>query len=510
MPDRTAPRDLAEILALLEADMAPEVGARFVELVAAYFAVTRDGTGPVSTGLTPAELLSRFADPPPAGPRPIEEVVDALRTEVLADSNRLWHPRYVGHQVSAPLPAAVWADAFVSALNQSVAVFEMSPAATAIETQLIRWFCDLAGFGPESGGTMTTGGTEATVTALLAARSATIPDVWEAGVGADAPVIVCGEHTHYAVTRAAGQLGLGMRSVVTVPSRDWRMDDSHLARTLDDIQANGQRVMAVVATAGSTATGAFDDLEPIGALCEERGLWLHVDAAHGGSAILSDHHRHRLEGIQRARSIAWDPHKMMLLPLQAGMLLVRSERELEAAFTQRAPYLFHGGDDEHRIVDQGVRSFLCSRRADVIKLWVAFQRYGVDGIARLYDHLCSTTATFHAMVAAREAFEAWHVPQSNILCFRWIGVPGRGVGSDEALDEANRMIRERFNRSGEGWITTTLLGGRRVLRVTIMNPRTTPEDLRAILDGLERTADGLASDGAPPFPANGLARQASE
>ena len=308
--------------------MAPEVGARFVELIADYFAATRDGSGPVSTGLAPAELLARFADPPPSGPRSIEAVVDALRTEVLADSNRLWHPRYVGHQVSAPLPAAVWADAVVSALNQSVAVSEMSPVATAIETRLIRWFCELAGFGPGSGGTMTTGGTEATVTALLAARSAAIPDVWDAGVGADPPVIVCGEHAHYAVTRAAGQLGLGLRGVVTVPSLDWRMDVSQLLRTLDDLRDAGRGVMAVVATAGSTATGSFDDMESIGSICEERGLWLHVDAAHGGSALLSARHRHRLRGIPHARSIAWDPHKMMFLPLQAGMLLVRSEREL--------------------------------------------------------------------------------------------------------------------------------------------------------------------------------------
>ena len=469
-----------KILSDLESDMSREAAALFTDLVVRYFEETRSGEGPVSTGRTAAELARRFDEPLPQGGQPLPEVVARLAAEVLPDCNRLWHPRYVGHQVSAPLPAAVWTEALVAALNQSLAVWEMSPVATVIEARVVRWCCDLVGFGAESGGTLTTGGTEATLAALLAARSAAIPDVWSEGVGADPPVIVCGEHAHYAVTRAAGQLGLGMRSVVSVPSLDWRMDVAKLERSLDQLAADGRRVMAVVATAGSTATGSFDDLEAIGAICERRGIWLHVDAAHGGSALLSPTHRGRVAGIGRARSIAWDPHKMMLLPLQAGLVLVRTERDLENAFAQHAPYLFHSGDGE-RVVDQGVRSFLCSRRADVLKLWLALQRYGADGIGALYDHLCATTRAFHAMLAAHPAFEPLHEPECNILCFRW-------VGGD---DEANRLLRERFNRSGAGWITTTILGGRRVLRVTIMNPRTSTEDLRAILEALAVTARAL-------------------
>src|SRR5919109_4998277 len=141
------------------------------------------------------------------------------------------------------------------------------------------------------------------------------------------------------------------------------MDTDALAATLAELERVGTPVMAVVATAGSTATGSFDDLETIGALCDARGIWLHVDGAHGASALLSATHRARLRGIERARSLAWDPHKMMLMPLSTGMLLVRDERQLEAAFAQKAPYLFHGGDDE-RVWDQGTRSFMCSRRAD--------------------------------------------------------------------------------------------------------------------------------------------------
>jgi L-2,4-diaminobutyrate decarboxylase len=405
----------------------------------------------------------------------------------MSDMNRLMHPMYVGHQVSAPLPAAVWMEPVIAAMNQSVAVAEMSPSITPLETQLIWWLCDLVGWGSGAGGTLTSGGTEATFTALLAARAVAIPDAWENGVGENPPVVVCGEHAHYAITRAVAQLGLGMRRAIAIPSRDWRMDVAALQATLDRLAAEGTSVMAVVATAGSTATGSFDDLEAIGALCEARGIWLHVDGAHGASVLLSDAHRWRVRGLERARSVAWDAHKMMLMPLGAGMLLVRNEKELEGAFAQRAPYLFHGAEGE-RVWDQGTRSFLCSRRADALKVWAALQRYGASGIAALYDHLCATARELYEEIGRRDDFEALHEPESNILCFRWVG--DRSL-DEAALDVANRELRERYNRSGKGWITTTVLGGKRVLRVTIMNPRTGREHVIRLLDGLAMEATAL-------------------
>ena len=476
------------ILADLEADMSLDAATGFTALAAAYLAGTRSGDGPVSTPRPPAELAARFDEPVPVEGRPLGEVVARLRDDVLPDVNRLYHPRYAGHQVSAPLPAAVWTESLTAALNQSLAVAEMSPTATALEHRVVRWMCDLAGYGPASGGTLTSGGTEATLTGLLAARSSVIPGVWTDGVGAEPPMVVCGEHAHYAVARAVGEMGIGMRHVVVVPSRDWRMDTGALVAVLDRVRTEGRRVMAVVATAGSTATGSFDDLETIGACCDERGIWLHVDGAHGASALLSTRHRHRLRGLARARSVAWDPHKMMLLPLSAGVVLVREERDLESAFSQRAPYLFHGGDGE-RVWDQGVRSFLCSRRADVLKLWVSFQRYGTRGMGALYDRLCDVAMHMHDLLAAHPSFEVMHAPECNILCFRWVG--DRSMG-DDALDAFNRELRERYNRSGAGWITATNLGARRVLRVTIMNPRTSEVDAAEIVAGLDREARRMA------------------
>jgi L-2,4-diaminobutyrate decarboxylase len=161
---------------------------------------------------------------------------------------------------------------------------------------------------------------------------------------------------------------------------------------------------------------------------------------------------------------------------------MRDERDLDTAFSQRAPYLFQASDGE-RVWDQGTRNFICSRRADVFKVWVALQRYGLDGLAELHDYFCALTRYMWEEVSERSEFEAIHEPESNILCFRYVGSRS-DRRNDEALDQLNRELRERYNLSGEGWITGTSLDGRRVLRVTIMNPRTTVADVRDILDGL--------------------------
>jgi L-2,4-diaminobutyrate decarboxylase len=477
-----------DILAEMEADTSLEVGEQFAAVTAHYFASTRSGSGQVSTPRSADDLARRFDEVFPRHGRPVAEILRRLEGEVLADANKYYHPMYMGHQTSAPLPVGVWMESVIGALNQSLAVWEMSPTATMIEHRIVAWLARLAGYGDGAGGTMTSGGTEANFTAMLAARNAAVPTAWEDGIGADPPVVVYGEHAHYAVTRAIGQLGMGKRCGVAVASRNHRMDVELLVGALDRLRNEGKRIMAVVATAGTTATGSFDDLETIGELCTERGLWLHVDGAHGASALLSSRPPRALKGLSHSRSLAWDPHKMMLLPLAAGMVLVRDERDLERAFAQQAPYLFHGGKST-RILDQGIRSFQCSRRADVLKLWFVMQRFGSEGLGRFYDHLCNTARLLYEAIQERENFESIHEPESNILCFRYLG-KSKEIAR---IDELNKALRPLYNREGSGWITATMLDGRPVLRVTMMNPRTGPEHVRALLDGLAAQARKLES-----------------
>jgi len=489
-----------DILAELEADTSLEVGEIFAGVTARYFESTRSGGGQVSTPRTAEELAKRFDEAFPREGRPVSEIVERLEREVLADANKYYHPMYMGHQTSAPLAVGIWMESVIGALNNSLAVWEMSPTATAIEHQIVRWLSKLAGYGAGAGGTLTSGGTEANFTAMLAARNVAIPGALEEGVGADPPFVVYGEHAHYAVTRAIGQLGIGKRRAIPIASRDYRIDVDILSKTLKRLRREKKRVMAVVATAGTTATGSFDDLETIGSLCAEHGVWLHVDGAHGASALLSARPPRALKGLRHSRSLAWDPHKMMLLPLAAGMVLTRDERDLDGAFAQQAPYLFHGGKST-RVLDQGIRSFQCSRRADVLKLWFAINRFGSRGLGKLYDHLCDTARLLYDAIEERSDFENIHEPESNILCFRYLGAaakkPRRGrkpsAGEIERVDALNRELRSRYNKEGTGWITATVLGGRPVLRVTMMNPRTGAAHVRGLLDGLAAKAKEIES-----------------
>ena len=486
-----------DILAELEADTSLDVGKQFAAVTARYFDSTRSGKGQVSTPRSIEELGRRFAEDFPADGKSVQEIIERLERDVIADANKYYHPMYMGHQTSAPLAVGIWMESVIGALNQSLAVWEMSPTATMIEHRIVSWLGKLAGYGAGAGGTLTSGGTEANFTALLAARNATVPDAWENGVGADPPAVVYGEHAHYAVTRAIGQLGMGRRSGIPITSRNYKIDVELLLKTLNRLREERKRVMAVVATAGTTATGSFDDLETIGAECEQRGIWLHVDGAHGASALLSARPPREVRGLRYSRSLAWDPHKMMLLPLAAGMVLTRDERDLERAFAQQAPYLFHDGKST-RITDQGIRSFQCSRRADVLKLWFVMQRFGSKKLGMLYDHLCNTARLLYEAIENREDFQNLHEPESNILCFRYLGSAGnkrsRRASSDTTrIDELNRALRPLYNREGSGWITATVLEGRPVLRVTMMNPRTGAEHVRALLDGLVEKAKELES-----------------
>jgi L-2,4-diaminobutyrate decarboxylase len=455
------PREVADDLA---------AGHAFVELVEEYLRTGTARDAPPPPDLH--DVFAAFDEPAPATGRPLDDVLADVRGRVLPNALWLQDPMHMGHQLSVPLPAAIWAEPLISALNPSHAVAELSPVTTTIERRVVRWLADLARLGPDAGGTFAIGATEATFSGLLAARAQALPHAWEEGVRGEA-VVFCSEHAHYSVARAVAQLGIGANNVVRVPSDERRaIDPAALERLLKD---ETRTVVAVVATAGSTAVGAFDDLDAIGRICADRGIWLHVDGAHGASALLSPTHRHRLAGVERVRSLAWDPHKMMLMPLASSALLMADEGDLDAAFAQSAPYLFH--DRAARPVDQGVRSFQCSRRADALKLWIAWQRYGTEGFAAVYDHLCATTHAIWERVTEHPSFEPVHEPECNILCFRHLGD-----------DDLNARLRPIYNATGEGWITLTRLEGRPVLRITVMNPLTTEEHGARMLDGVARLA----------------------
>lgn len=402
-------------------------------------------------------------DAPPAPP------LDLLRL-VAGKSIQLHHPSYMGHQVCPPSAAAVIADFAISALNQSNAVWEMSPIGTVIEREVIRWLADRAGYPAGREGTAVSGGSAANLTALLAARAR-----WNAERGGGRPVIVTSADTHYSVGRAAAIMGLDADDVIPIPTDErHRLDVRELAAALEWHPS----VLAIVATAGSTATGAFDDLSAIAELRDRHRTWLHVDAAHGASVVLSERLAPLVRGLDRADSFSWDPHKMMWMPLSLGALLVRDGAWLRRAFEADAPYLFHA---ERAAENIGAMTIQCSKRSDAIKLWLTLRIFGPHVIAAALEKVTDLTRYLYERVRDSDDFEPMHEPELNILCFRY-----------RASDEINAEIRERLIRGGTAWITSTILRGQRVLRVTMINPRTEREHVDRMLDDVRRIGRSLA------------------
>lgn len=392
----------------------------------------------------------------------------ALARLVAESSIQLHHPSYMGHQVCPPIHEAAVADLLISMLNQSTAVWEMSPIATPIEKEIVRWLANLAGYPETVLGTAVSGGSAANLTGLLAARARFHAD--DATFG-KRPMLVTSADAHYSIARAGAIMGIPAADVLKVPTDDaHRMDVDALEETLAAIDARDDAaLLAIVATAGSTATGAFDRLDEIALLRDKYRTWLHVDAAHGASVLLSERFAPLVRGIAHADSFSWDPHKMMWMPLSLGTILVRDGIWLRRAFQADAPYLFHGGGQ-----NIGELAIQCSKRADAIKLWLVLKSAGVAPIASALERTADLARHLYDRIIASDDFEAMHEPMLNILCFR-----KRGLSDEQTAD-----LRERLLRSGRAWITTTVLRGQRVLRVTMMNPRTTEADVDALLDAL--------------------------
>ncbi len=426
-------------------------------------------SSPVVEWKTPDELRQLLKlDAPPAAALDLVALLARY-------ANHLHHPSYMGHQVCPPFPTAVIADLVVSTLNQSTAVWEMSPAATIIEKEVIRWLADRAGYPAEAEGTAVSGGSAANLTALLAARAH-----WLHSSRGERPVVIASADAHYSIGRAAAIMGIAAEDVLKVPTDDaHRMDLDVLREMIEETEESDASILAIVATAGSTATAAFDDLMAVADLRDRHRTWLHVDAAHGASVLLSDSLRHLVRGLDRADSFAWDPHKMLWMPLSLGVVLVRDGNWLRRAFDADAPYLFHADRASDNL---GEITIQCSKRADAIKLWFTLRLHGTAPFTEALEKVTAVTRHLYERVRDSEDFEAMHEPEFNIFCFRYRG-----------SDELNARIRERLIRSGEAWITSTILKGRRVLRVTMINPATERSHADAMLESVRRMAREIAS-----------------
>jgi len=405
----------------------------------------------------------------------------AVVREIERSSLHLQHPRYIAQQVAAPIPAAALVEPVVAALNQSLAVWEMAPIATAIDRDLMARFKRLFGYPKEAEGSMVPGGAFGNLTALLAAREALQPGASQTGRFRIA--VIAGVQSHYSIARAAAILGMGRDAVFRVGlDAAFRTDAARLPEAFADARRAGFGKFILVGSAGSTPTGSFDDLLMLRTIADREGAWLHVDAAHGAGLAFSRRFRRRLNGIGAADSIAFDPHKMMFMPLSAGGVLVRQGARLAAALEEQAPYLFGA---ERRWPDLGHLTVACSQRFDALKVWLPWRVYGAKIWDALVTHVCEVCRAAFRYCQRSPALAPLHEPQSNILCFELRA--RRGADSDRV----HWAIKEQLNESGYGYISSTVLAGRRVLRLVVMNPLTQPADVEDVLRRVERIARTL-------------------
>lgn len=398
---------------------------------------------------------------------------------VLDRSIHLHHPHYMGHQVNPPAPIAALAGLVSDLLNNGMAVYEMGMASTAMEELVVRTVTAAYGWGDRSGGHLTSGGTLANLTALLAARRAKSPDdIWVEGSGEQLALMVS-EEAHYCIDRSVRIMGWGSEGIIKVPADEqYRMRTDMLEALFEEETRKGKRIIAVVASACSTSTGSYDDLEAIAAFCRAHDLWMHVDGAHGAAVVFSPQYKHLVKGIENADSVAMDFHKMLLVPGLATGLFFRERGHSYHTFSPEAVYLFQKAGEEDWY-NSAKRTFECTKLMMSLKVFTLLQTYGVALWDEYVTYCYDLGQAFARIIRQYPNWELAMEPQSNIVCFRYLGK------GEEELNALNARLRKKLVEAGKFYIVQTALRGKTWLRVTLVNPVTKEEDLETLLGHLE-------------------------
>ncbi len=470
--DFRQPTDRAEI---------KTVGYKFIDMLAEYMDRVHNSDTRVVDYLPPDKSFAMFNEPIPQNGMALEKVLDRVVDPVLKYAQNLASPMYMGHQVCHPLMLSALANGLSNAINQGLAIYEMSPIGTMIEKRVMRWLCDGVGYDEHGDGTLVSGGTEANLTAIMVARTMKAgSDVWKDGI--HKPMTgFCSARSHYSVERAFGISGIGTNNLVKIKeTSDFKMDTNELIRAVETSIRAGKKPFVIVATAGCTPVGSFDDIETIAAICRRYDIWLHVDGAHGGSFIFSDRLKHLLKGIDQADSITLDPHKMMFMPLSIGTVMLKNQHHFDETFKVNAPYIFHKTQNNLGCLNIGERTIQCSRGMEAFKLWICLQHYGIRYFADMMNHCAETTRYLYDRLTDEKDFEPLNNPESNILCFQHIPEKLK-LKNQETIDAFNFDTRNALNQTGKAWITTTVFGGKRLMRTTIINPRTNKEHVDQLI-----------------------------
>ena len=475
------------------ADEIRRVGHRVVDLIAEH--LSRLPAGPVFRPV-PAELGDALvsAQLPERG-ESADAILDRFVEAIAPYPFGNGHPRFYGWVNSPPATIGVMVEALATAMNPSVA--GGNHAAVWVERQVLEWFKQLFGFPPDSMGLLVSGGSAAAVTALAVARHAACArrgwDIRRDGMqpadgGASPPrlVVYKGAEGHGCNQKAVELLGIGSANLRTVPSDTaLRLRSDALDRMIEDDLAAGHTPVAVVASAGTVNTGAIDPLDEVADVCARHGVWLHVDAAYGGVAILTETYARPLLALARADSIAFDPHKWMYVPVDAGLVLVRHASAMRDAFSLVPPYLrtdgnLRGVQGPTWFSEYGPEQ---TRPFRALKVWAALRFFGRDGYRRLIEHDLELARRLADRIRSTPEFELWEPTSLSIVCFRATPAEPRDRSAD--LDSLNRQLLEDVQLGGEGFLSGTMLNGSFWLRACVVNPRASVMDIDAVFNAIQ-------------------------
>jgi aromatic-L-amino-acid decarboxylase len=421
-----------------------------------------------------------FGRPLPEKPSSPTDALDTA-ARILDSSIAASRPRYFAFVGSSGLEIGVLGDALAAAHDVNVAV--SAGAADLVEREAVSWVAKFVGF-PGAGGLIASGGMISNLTALCAARERAAPGFRYDGPAGRTLALYCSADAHYSVRRAAEVLGIGARMVRSIPvGADRKMDVEATASTIDRDRSRGVLPMAVVATAGTTLTGAVDDIAALADVCAERGVWLHVDGAYGLPAAATSAAGWRFVGLHRVDSATVDAHKWLFVPKACSVLLVRDPSALEAAFAHREAYLPHLDDEEPHAVD---RTLEYSRPLRSLKLWLAFNVHGAAAIRGAIEQNLRQARLLAELVEAHPNFELVAAPQLSAVCFRHLARVAD-------IDAHNLRLARALQADGRIYLAPAAVDGIQTLRVCIVNYRTTENDIRAALEIIEGVGSQLAA-----------------
>ena len=443
---------------------------------------------PAWRGGTRAELEALLRESPPEEGRPALEVLERAALEILPIASRVDHPRFFAFVPGSATWPGVLADFLCAGHNTFQGTWLGASGPSQLELVVLDWFRDWIGYPETASGLFTSGGSAASLDAFVAAR--------EAAGAPERATVYMSDQSHSALSRAATIVGIRPERVRKVRSDGYfRMDMEQLARMVAEDRAAGFHPIAVCANGGATNTGAVDPLEAMADFCAAERVWFHVDAAYGGFAVLTEKGKKALRGIERADSIAMDAHKWLFQPFEAGCLMVKDVRRLEAAFSVQPEYLqdTQFGREHPNFSDRGLQ---LTRSFRALKVWMSIQTFGLAAFRRTVAKGMQLAEEAEEYVRTSELLQIANPASLGVVCFRFN--PRNSGYSHEYLEQINKMVQTRVIETATAMTSSTRLRGVYSLRFCILNHHTTWQDVLGTLQAIERFGlEAVAKRGAP-------------